>query len=92
LIEWRKRRVGRAVASPTKCHLSVFPQARQGQRAVARIAGIVLIVLGLALSLSALVSGPNAFGTGLGGVIVMVLAGVVCVMCGASILWRQRKK
>jgi hypothetical protein len=56
-----------------------------------RMIGCFFLVVGVVLSLNAVFVGPHGFGTGLGGVIVSLIAGIVCAACGVWILVRRRK-
>lgn len=53
-----------------------------------RILGTAYLVIGVALSLNVLVSGPHSIGSGVLGVAIVFMAGVVCVICGSWMLWK----
>ena len=44
--------------------------------------GVLVILLGIGVSLNFIISGPHAYGSGLAGVIVGVMSGVVLILVG----------
>ena len=57
-----------------------------------RIVGMFLVIIGFLFSLNAVMSGPHAFGSGLLGVVVLVLIGVIWMVLGSWTIWKDARR
>lgn len=54
-----------------------------------RVSGMLCIALGLLIGVNAILSGATAFGSGIVGVVAMVVAGIISVLCGCWVVWKH---